>query len=173
MAKNGLYELKNELKAGARPNKYRIAINSKESSGPTEDQMDILCKAASLPEAAIGTIDVYNQGRKLVIAGDKTYTSAWDVTFYNTREMDIKNKMEEWMKRIDDVQSHNREWEENSEYMTDMEVHQLNGENIETAKYKLYNVWPSNISSVDLADDSQDTVSEFTVTFTYSHWEKV
>jgi hypothetical protein len=57
--------------------------------------------------------------------------------------------------------------------MVDMQVEQLDGQNNTTSAYKLYNCWPSNITSVDLADDSNDTVSEFTVTITFSHWEKV
>lgn len=172
MATNGLYELKNLLKAGARPNKYRIFLNSKGEGSATDDQMDILCKATSIPEAAIGVIDVYNQGRKLPIAGDKTYTSTWDVTFYNTQSLEIRAKMEQWMRSIDDVTEHTRDWQNNDQYMADMKVEQLDGQNQIKATYMLYNAWPSNISAVDLADDSNDTVSEFTVTFSFSHWDQ-
>jgi hypothetical protein len=167
-----LQNIKRELKAGARPNKYRIKLNHL-GGGPSDDQMDILCKASSIPEATIGVIDVYNQGRKLPIAGDKSYGSTWDVTFYNTQALDIRNAFENWMRNIDDVESHYRNWQYNGEYMVDMQVEQLDGQNNTTSAYKLYNCWPSNITSVDLADDSNDTVSEFTVTITFSHWEKV
>jgi hypothetical protein len=172
MAINGLQELKNELKAGARPNKYRLHLPSI-AGGPGAVQQDVLAKATSLPETAIGVIDVWNQGRKLPIAGDKTYTSTWDVTFYNTQALEIRGMMEDWMKSIDDVQGHTREWQFNGDYMQDLQVEQLDGQNGVTATYKIYNAWPSNISAVDLADDAQDTVSEFTVTFSYSHWEQV
>lgn len=166
-----LEKIKKELKAGARPNKYRIKVQNP-AGGPSEEQLDILCKATSIPEATVGVIEVYNQGRKLPIAGDKSYGSAWDITFYNTQKLDIRNAFEDWMKKIDDVQTHNREWEFNNEYMKDFQVAQLNGKDEIMSEYTLYNCWPSNITAVDLADDSQDTVSEFTVTITFSHWEK-
>jgi hypothetical protein len=172
MATNALYAIKEKLKAGARPNKYRLHLPSVEG-GPSAEDQDILAKAASLPEASIGVIDVYNQGRKLPIAGDKTYSSTWDVTFYNTQALELRGMMEKWMKQIDDVHEHNREWQFNKEYMQDLKVEQLDGQNEVKATYEIYNAWPSNISSVDLADDAQDTVSEFTVTFTYSHWQQV
>jgi hypothetical protein len=167
-----LQTLKTTLKAGARPNKYKVHLPAKKG-GPDGTVQDTLCKAASLPEAAIGVIDVYNQGRKLPIAGDKTYTSTWDVTFYNTQALEIRGAIEDWMKAIDDVETHTREWQFNGEYMEDLQVDQLDGQNAVKASYKIYNAWPSNITSVELADDSNDMVSEFTVTFTFSHWEQI
>lgn len=167
-----LEKIKTNLKSGARPNKYMVTIPS-DLVGIGTDILDILCKGASLPDATINAIQIYNQGRILPIAGDKSYTQTWDVTFYNTHDLAIRNGFEQWMKKIDDVQAHYRELENNNEYMKDLNVEQLDGKNQSTAKYKIYNAWPSVISSVDLADDAQDTVSEFTVTFSFSHWEKI
>jgi len=173
MAENGLQAIKRELKAGARPNKYRIHIDGlSKGKAIGAPKLDALVKATSIPEASIGVIEVWNQGRKLPIAGDKSYSNTWDLTFYNTEDLDIRASIEEWMKKIDDVEKHTREYLYNNDYMVDtMKLEQLDGKNQVKTTWTLYNVWPSNISSVEYADDSADTVSEFTVTFTFSHWE--
>ena len=166
-----LEKIKSTLKAGARPNKYAIVLDNI-AGGPSAETMNILCKATSLPEATIGVIDIFNQGRKLPIAGDKAYSNTWDVTFYNTRELAIRDAMNAWMELIDNAHSHYRAKQENSEYMRTLYVTQLDGQNKPTAEYTIFNAWPSSISAVDLADESNDTVSEFTVTFTFSDWTK-
>ena len=61
-------------------------------------------------------------------------------------------------------------------YFSDMMVHQLSrdvkdGENPKTLKsYKFYNVFPSNISAIDLDFGSNDAIQEFTVELQVQYW---
>lgn len=163
--------LKSALSAGARPNKYRIIMAIPGYTGG-DDVVDVLAKSTTLPDVTVGVIPVWNQGRKLNLAGDVAYSGSWDVSFYNTADLELKRAFEEWVKSIDDAQNDIRNNDSIKDYAIDIVVMQLDGRNQPTASYALYNCWPSSIGAVDLADDAADTISEFTVTLTYSHWER-
>ena len=160
--------LKARLGLGARANKYLITMNYADAVS-----VDALAKAATLPDATMGTVEVWNKGRKLMVAGDAAYSNTWDVTFYNDELLTLKKIFETEMTRIDSFDVDTRSVITNAEYMTDITVSQLSATNIPTATYQLRNAFPTAISAVDLADDAADTISELTVTFTYSHWVRV
>jgi len=44
---------------------------------------------------------------------------------------------------------------------------------LKTRRYKFFNAWPSSVSSIDVAYDSNDQVEEFTVEFQYQFFEIV
>ena len=67
------------------------------------------------------------------------------------------------------------------DYMTDAVVRQLTRKNtnyggpvddgLDTLKeYKFYDIFPTNISQIDLSFDTSDTIEEFTVEFQVQHW---
>lgn len=162
----GLYDLKSKLGHGARPNKYMITITRIGGS-----DISTLGKAASLPGKTIGMAEVWSQGRKLPLAGDTAFDT-WDVTFYNDEFLSIRSRVEAWMRDIDDVQYNGSPLPNISGYGADMFVEQLDRTGASSAGvYRFYNAWPTSISAVDLGSDTNDQVSEFTVTFAYSHWE--
>ncbi len=41
------------------------------------------------------------------------------------------------------------------------------------AEYKLVGAWPSAVSAIDLAWDSNDTLETFDITWQYQYWERV
>lgn len=59
-------------------------------------------------------------------------------------------------------------------YYADMEIHQLDrdegGNRLKT--YKFIDTFPTAVSQIDLAADSNDTVEEFTVTLRYNYYEE-
>ena len=162
-----LEELKSKLGLGARANKYMIAIPY--GDGNT---MDTLAKGTSLPDVTLGTVEVWNKGRKMMVAGETQYAGTWDVTFYNTEGLDIKKLFEDEIDRIDSYLTETKSVTGNADYMNDLTVMQLNSQNEVTSTYVLHNAYPTVVSAVDLAADSADTISEVTVTFAYSHWER-
>jgi len=174
MASSTLALLKKELGMGARGNKYRIQLAA--PLGPKGDEMiDTLCKAGSIPAKTIGVIPVWSQGRQLQIAGDAAYEMAWNLTFWNTQDHALRDMFDQWLLAIDDMESHVRTVADHASYMADKaQVHQLNTiDNNITATYEFRNLWPTGISSIDLADDAQDAITEFSVDFSFSHWVKV
>ena len=55
-----------------------------------------MCKMASLPGSTIAPIEVPFRGRKLQIAGDRTF-DPWSITVINDTDFDVRNHYEEWM----------------------------------------------------------------------------
>jgi hypothetical protein len=163
-------DLKFLLGQGARPNKYRISIDSPAMGDG--DFLDALCQATSIPAKTIGTIPVYNKGRKILIAGDVTFDNTWDVTFYNDEAHTIRTLVDTWMTQIDDFES-GAHAADASEYMFEASVTQLDGAENEAGSWTFYNLYPTSISAVDVGDETADTISTFTVTFTYSHWVRI
>jgi len=174
MASNPVQDLKTKLAVGARPNKYRIMLAA--PVGPTDDSLlDVICKGASIPGKTIGTIDIFNQGRKLLIAGDAAFENSWSLTFWDTEDHSLRKSFDKWLTFIDDKEKHQRGWKSHKDYTTEKaKVEQLSTiNNSVKAIYEFRNMFPTNMSAIDVADDSNDTLEEFTVDFAYSHWVRI
>lgn len=174
-----LNRLKRELGIGARANKYRVQLAAQNALTGTDIgglEIDTLCKGGAIPAKTIGTVDVWTQGRKLVIAGDAAYEHTWALTFYTTQDHALRKKFDAWLLFIDDVESHSRAIgdmdEHHDDYFAQIAIIQQldTSTNKVTAEYNFQNLWPTGISALDMADDTQDAVLEFTVDFAFSHW---
>lgn len=169
-----LQELKETLKMGARGNKYKIMLAA--PVGPTDDFLiDTVGKGGSIPAKTMGQVEIWTQGRKLVVAGDATYENTWALTFWNTQDLALRKGFDDWLLYIDNMETHSRGATTHNDYMTDGgKIQQLNtSDNSVMATYEFYNMWPTGISAIEMADDQQDTITEFTVDFAYSHWVRV
>lgn len=168
---NKLAELKSALGAAARANKYRVnfAVPSAVPTTSNLGQVDILCKAAAFPSMTVGQIEVYNQGRKLIIPGDTTYTNTWTLSFYQTEDHAIRKDMIAWMTAIDHFQDNFHTGNPNA-LMTDMSIEQLDSAGNATAKYTFHNVFVQEVGEITLGDDQVDTIIEFDVTFSFTDW---
>lgn len=168
---NKINEIKNALRAGARATKYRISFTFPNAIKTQTDLRDIstLAKAASFPNVTIGQIEVFNQGRKIVIPGDTSYDNSWSVTFYNNEEHSIRRDLLLWMKATDNFQANTHSGVP-AELMVDMSISQLDSLEKEVVKYTFHNVWVSEVGAVTLDATSIDTLQEFDVTFVLSDW---
>lgn len=166
-----ILDLKQALGAGARANKYRVNFNVPSAVPKTADlsTIDTLAMASSYPQKSIGMIEVFNQGRKLVLPGDTAYPNTWTLTFYNTEEHNIRRQILEWMRSIDHFQD-NMHSGVPIEIMTDLSVSQLDSAMNETVRYTFHCCWPQDMSDITIGDDQQDTITQFTVTFAYTEW---
>lgn len=166
-----LAKLKNALGAVARPNKYRINF-SIPSAVPVKSDLanaDLLCKATSFPSMTIGQIEVYNQGRKLVIPGDTSFTNSWNVTFYQTEDHALRKDLISWMVAADHFQTNTHSGNPNS-ILGELSVEQLDSAGNATAKYTFHNVFVQEVAEITVGDDTLDTPMEFDVTFSFSDW---
>ena len=171
MASSKLQQLKTTLSMGARGNKYKVMIAA--PHGPKDDIIiDTLAKGGAIPAKSMGIVEVWTQGRKLLVAGDATWENSWALTFWNTQDMELRSQFDDWLTFIDDQEGHGRGAMTHIDYMSESaKIEQLNtSTNCVTATYEFRNLWPTEISSIEMADDQQDTITEFTCTFAYSHW---
>jgi hypothetical protein len=163
--------LKQALGAGGRVNKYRINFSIPSAVPVTSDlqNADVLCKAAQFPGVTITPIEVFNQGRKLVIPGDTVYENTWTLTFYNTADHALRRDLISWMRSADDFQKNTHSGNPN-DVLGELSVTQLDSLGKETVTYTFHNVWVSGVEAVELTDDADGGIQEFAVTFSFSDW---
>lgn len=168
---NKIAELKNALGVGARVNKYRVnmAIPAAVPTSGDLSTADTLCKASSFPGVSLGQIEVFNQGRKLVVPGDTTYENAWTLTFYQTEDHALRRDLIAWMKAADHFQDNSHSGNADS-ILGELSVEQLDSAGNATVRYTFHNVFVQEVGAVDLTGESDSGVQEFTVTFAFSDW---
>lgn len=153
---------------GARANLFKVICNFPSYAGGNSELTSYMVKAASLPGSVIGNVPVPFRGRVLNLPGDRTY-EPWTITVLNDTTMEVRNAFEKWAQGIQN-QSQNKGKQKPSEYLVDLTVQQLDRNEKVTKEYKIIGAYPTNISSIDLASDTNDAVEEFTVDFTYQYW---
>jgi hypothetical protein len=157
---------------GARPNLFEVEL-----SFPSAVQVDndilqrarFLVKAAALPASTIAPVDVPFRGRILKVAGDRTFET-WTITVINDVDFAIRSSFEKWMNTINRMNDGSGLTDPDS-YQADAFVYQLDRDGGILRTYKFYDLWPTNISTIDLSYDTTDTIEEFTVEMQVQWWE--
>ena len=157
---------------GARPNLFEVSLAFPAIAPADNNVLDkarFLVKAAALPASNVAPIDVPFRGRILKIAGDRTFDT-WTVTVINDTDFAIRGAFEKWMNAINNVADATGE-SNPSNYKSDAYVFQLNREGETLRTYRFYDVFPTNVSQIELSYDSSDTIEEFTVELQVQYWE--
>ena len=157
---------------GARPNLFEVELVFPDPiaiENDVKEKSRFLVKAAQLPASNITPIEVNFRGRILKIAGDRTFDT-WTVTVINDVDFSIRSAMEKWMDFIISMEDATGA-QDPALYQPDAYVHQLDRDGSTLRSYKFHDVFPTNISAVDLSYETVDTVEEFTVEFQVQWWE--
>ena len=92
-------EIRSQLAlGGARPTLFQVIMNNPVNAAG-DVKIPFMVKGSQIPASSIGTIEVPYFGRKIKIAGDRTFAE-WSVTVINDEDFLIRNSMEEWMQNI-------------------------------------------------------------------------
>ena len=179
MASSNVSQFLQKIGQGVKPNMFLIDINFPQSIAlQTEDQQltNILCKSAALPGSNLGVIEGPFRGRTVKIAGDRTFDT-WTATFFNDKDFKLRSFFEQWANSINTHEGNTSPLftPNNSDgYMADLGVKQLEKDSSEEGSilraYSLKYCFPTNVSQIDLAYDSNDQIEEFTVEWQYSYF---
>jgi hypothetical protein len=161
---------------GARPNLFEVELTTLPAGIEwPADNFRYMCKAAQLPASVIANIDIPFRGRIFKVAGDRTI-EPWSITIINDEDFRIRKAMEEWVDFIAKLENNLGATDPNA-YMVNAKVFQLGrgsapssqtnaGErNAVLREYEFIDIFPTNVSSIDLSYDSSDTIEEFVVDF--------
>jgi len=170
MAVLNIDDFKAKLKGGgARPNLFKATINFPAYAQGDVEITSFMCKAAQLPASIMGIIEVPFRGRQLKIAGDRTFET-WSPTILNDTDFVVRNAMERWMNGIN-AHSANTGLVAPADYSADLVVEQLDRDETVLKRYNFRGCFPTNISAIDLAYETNDAIEEFTVEFQVQYWE--
>ncbi|MFZ9728532.1 MAG: hypothetical protein ACO3CD_05920 [Candidatus Nanopelagicaceae bacterium] len=169
------------IKQGVKPNMFEVEIQFPDNTNKPAGDIaltNLLCKSTNLPGSNLGVIEVPFRGRTVKIAGDRTFDN-WSATFFNDKDFKIRGFFEEWSQFINTHEENTAprfvpEFSDTG-YMATLRVHQLEKNATEPGgsiirTYSLHHAFPTSVSSIDLAYDSNDQIEEFTVEFQMSYW---
>ena len=179
-----LSDFKSKLAGGgARPNLFEVSIPSFPTmvgATWTDETFNFLCKAAQLPASTVASVPVAFRGRELKVAGERTF-DPWTVTIINDEDFGLRTSFEAWMNKLSKLNDATGVTNPTS-YMQNAFVKQLGrgkekfaaenvgGESSVLRTYKFYDIWPTNVSAIQLSYDTEGTIEEFDVTFAVQYF---
>ena len=180
MASSNVSSFIQRVGQGVKPNMFMVDVNFPGALGKNADDLEttnIMCKSAALPGSNLGVIEVPFRGRTVKIAGDRTFDT-WTVTFFNDKDFKLRAFFEEWANKINTHEANTSELfvpNSSTGYTADLKVKQLEKDDTTTGsilrQYTLFYCFPTNVSQIDLAYDSNDQIEEFTVEWQYSYFK--
>ena len=154
---------------GARPSLFKIDINTDNTALSFSDEANILVKAAALPANNIAPLPVNFGGRAYKLNGFRTF-DPWTTTVINDENMEVRQKIMEWMRLISGEFDGTRNEAHARTFMDgDATVSQVSVTGATLHTYKFYNLWPTELAEVPL-DWASDALQEYTVTWAYDYW---
>jgi hypothetical protein len=187
MATSNVSTFLTNIGQGVKPNMFSVDINfpaalkelAANAVNLTEVELStLMCKSAAIPGSNLGVIEVPFRGRTVKIAGDRTFDT-WSATFFNDKDFKLRSFFEFWANQINTHEGNTAPlFIPNSTgetgYMAELYVTQLEKDQSESGSalrtYKLHHCFPTNVSQIDLAYDSNDQIEEFTVEWQYSYF---
>lgn len=160
---------------GARPTNFQISLTSNFDSA-LASIVPFMCQATEIPGSTLGAIEVPYMGRKIRVAGDRTF-EPWRISVINDEDFRIRHSLESWHNRINSLSGNLNTTGSAApnNYKSDALVMQYSKADDQSPVriYKLYGVFPTDISSIDLDWNATNTIETFTTTFSFDWLEVV
>lgn len=158
---------------GARSTKFECVIGL-DTFKPGSKMLSTVVKTASFPGKSHEVIDLKFKGRNIPIKGQTKYENTWSCTFYLDEMHSLKKAFEDEIESLDIHTYGDSQIAGRSNYVRTLTIIQLDFDGTQqTAAYNLYNVFPKSVSQVDTDYSEVGKVQEFTVEFSYSHFDSV
>lgn len=166
----------NDLRAqltfgGAKSSLFQIQITNP-INGVADIKVPFMAKAATLPASTLGFIEVPYFGRKIKLAGDRTFDT-WTVNIINDEDFLIRNAMESWMSSINSHQGNVTSLASASplQYKAQAQITQFSKTGTPLRVYNFNGLFPVEVSTIDMSWENTDSIEEFQVTFQYDWWD--
>jgi hypothetical protein len=150
----------------ARPNRFSVTFASLPGSSSVSMDISFLCESVNIPGKQITTLD-YDIGTRRPLKIPTGYIED-DVTmtFISTNNNAIKKAIDEWMKKIINIDSYLLA-KDHQTYKTDITIRQLNESDKEIQNVKLQNAYPITLNSIELDNNAESAIQKISVVFTY------
>ena len=167
----------NLINEGARPTLFDVQFTlppDVANNGVTDlapQEVQFRCKAAQLPASTVGLIEVPYFGRKIKVAGDRTFDN-WNVTVMNDEDYVVRNSFERWLGAINSHESNRRnaQFVNSRNYSVQATVRQFGKTGFPIKTYKFVDAFPTSISAIGLDYEQQNAIEQFDVEFTYNYF---
>lgn len=158
---------------GARPTLFQVELVTPfaSQSGATA-KFSFACRASQVPPSSIESINVPYFGRKVKVAGDRTFPD-WSVTIMNDEDFLVRNMFEQWSNYINSHVGNLKTLVGNTYKSNDALVTQFSKDGDAIKSYRFASIWPNEVGAMELDWDSTNTIQNFPVTFSYDYWEPI
>lgn len=157
---------------GARNSRFRVQLVRENSE--VAQLAPFLIQASSIPSSTIAPIEVPYFGRKIKVAGDREFEN-WAVEVINDENFTIRHYMEAWHNNINHLSQNLTLYPDTNprQYKLDARVEQMSASNdqVPIRTYIFRNIWPINISAIELNWEAANQIERFSVTFAYDWYE--
>lgn len=167
------------VNGGARPSLFELRMSTVPVTVPggLTNQLSFLAQAASLPASRVDTIEVPYYGRRIRIAGERTFED-WRVTVMNDEDFGLRDMFEAWSNKINALVSNRQNSNAGSlmDYKVDsVEVLQYGkaGPNDDTGvirSYQFSGMFPVRVDEIGLDWRNGAAIETFEVQFAYDYW---
>ena len=156
---------------GARANQFKVVMPfpGYAQVGGEIEELAFLCRTTTLPAMTITPLEIPFRGRKIKIAGDRTYDN-WSVTVLNDTNFKLRNAFERWSNGINNA-TDNEGLTNPADYQVDAFVDHLDRNGATIKSYTFRGLFPTEIAAIELTYDEAAAVEEFTVTMAYQYFE--
>jgi hypothetical protein len=159
---------------GARPSLFNVFLSVPQGIGidnVSADKFRFVCRTAELPASQVSSFDIPYFGRKIKLAGDRTF-SDWSVTVMNDEDFSVRSMFETWSNSLNRMVSNVRDPVVNNFelYKSDLEIVQYGKDGSILRSYQIVGAFPTDIGAISLDWDTQNSIETFTVNFAYDYW---
>jgi hypothetical protein len=143
--------------------------------GIAQQKFQYSCKAASIPEATVGQVEVGYMGRRLKYSGDRTWAD-WEATVILDQDYAVRDLFEAWLDAINAVEDNvMADGVKYTNYKSSVDIMHLSQLDTDApiAQYHLVGAWPSFVGPIQLGWENQNQISEFTVRFAFDDMTRI
>lgn len=154
---------------GVRPNQFLVFLPTIIGIQNPSD-VSILVTSAALPASNVNPTIVQYRGREVKFSGERIF-DPWTISVINDTQMTLRRYFEAWSNSMNNRINNGAIALAPALYQYDIRVQQLDRNDAIIREYSLYNAFPITVSEIGLAYSQNDVISEFNVTFQYSHFD--
>lgn len=177
-------EFRNKLtNGGARPSQFEMQITWPDAVrgaglvSSAERDFRFLCQISEIPASTIGDINIPYFGRKIKVAGDRSFGTL-SLQVINDEDFKVHKALNIWSRAMTEHQTVISQFPggvASGSYATDGIVIQYsrNSGGSPLHAWKYVGMFPTSIGKIDLDWNTTDEIERFTVDFDYQWWEEV
>jgi hypothetical protein len=158
---------------GARPSLFEVYLSIPTfvaADTGSDTKFRFTCQAAQLPAATLSTIEVGYFGRKIKLAGDRTFAD-WTVQVMNDEDFLVRGMLEKWSNALNKMEANQRQaYVTENDYKATLNVIQYSKDGNVIRSYDIIGAFPSTVDAINLSWDQQNQLETFGVTFSYDYW---
>jgi|TARA_R110000803_G_scaffold33187_5_gene72798 hypothetical protein len=164
-------EIKSQLTfGGAKASLFQVQITNPVNA-IADLKTPFMVQAAAIPESTLSVIEIPYFGRKVKVAGDRTFAE-WTVTIMNDEDFLVRNAMENWMASINSHEGNTRQLAtaSSSEYKSQAQITQYSKTGVPLRVYNFNGIFPTSVGAITMDWNTTDDIERFDVTFQYDWW---